>query len=111
MFRLLERQIIQLERDMDKTGEKEVAVLGKLASTLEKLIEIDRAERPQPPTRHKDMQELRISSPFALPSSRESEAPLLVAEMTNPTVERQFYDWPSWARAEQLPPEATGRPG
>jgi hypothetical protein len=59
MFRLLERQIIQLERDMDKTGEKEVAVLGKLASTLEKLIEIDRAERPQPPTRHKDMQELR----------------------------------------------------
>ncbi|HVW94190.1 MAG TPA: hypothetical protein VHB74_16485 [Devosia sp.] len=65
MFRLLERQIIQLEQDMKETGEKEVAVLGKLATTLEKLIEIDKAEsgkQPGPaksPAQHKEMEELR----------------------------------------------------
>lgn len=65
MFRLLERQIIQLEQDMKETGEKEVAVLGKLATTLEKLIEIDKAESAKmsgsskSPAQHKDMEELR----------------------------------------------------
>lgn len=60
MFRLLERQIKQLEENMTETGEKEVAVLGKLASTLEKLIDIDKAESPpKPPAQRKDMQELR----------------------------------------------------
>jgi hypothetical protein len=60
MFRVLERQIIQLEKDMTQTGEKEVAVLGKLASTLEKLIDIDTAAKPQQPTAEvEDMKELR----------------------------------------------------
>jgi len=60
MFRLLERQIKQLEENMTETGEKEVAVLGKLASTLEKLIDIDKAASPpKPPAQRKDMQELR----------------------------------------------------
>jgi len=60
MFRLLERQIKQLEENMTETGEKEVAVLGKLASTLEKLIDIDKAASPpKPPAQRKDMQGLR----------------------------------------------------
>jgi hypothetical protein len=61
MFRLLDRQIIQLEHDMTSTGEKEVAVLGKLASTLEKLIDIDNAETAGQPARGpgKDMRDLR----------------------------------------------------
>ena len=53
MFRLLERQIKQLEENMTQTGEKEVAVLGKLASTLEKLIDIDNAELERSRTAHR----------------------------------------------------------
>jgi len=61
MFRVLERQVAHLEEDsMKRTGETEVAVLGKLASTLEKLIDIDKAESPEKPApRRKDMAELR----------------------------------------------------
>lgn len=60
MFRVLERQIVFMEENMTETGEKEVAVLGKLASTLEKLIDIDKAASPpKPPAQRKDIQELR----------------------------------------------------
>jgi hypothetical protein len=63
LFRLLERQIIQLESNMKDTGEKEVAVLGRLTATLEKLIEIDKAENEKKsgasPSQHQDMEELR----------------------------------------------------
>jgi len=63
MFGLLERQIIQLEQHMKETGEKEVAVLGKLATTLEKLIEIDKAETgskaAQTPMEQKEIEDLR----------------------------------------------------
>jgi hypothetical protein len=60
MFRVLERQIIQLEKDMTETGEKEVAVLGKLASTLEKLIDIDAAAAPEKAAaQSSDIKELR----------------------------------------------------
>jgi hypothetical protein len=48
LFHLLERQIIGLDEEMTTTGEKEVAVLGKLASTLEKLIDIDNAAGGKP---------------------------------------------------------------
>jgi hypothetical protein len=43
MLGVLEAQIGQLEAaaEMTATGDKEVAVLGKLATTLEKLIEIE----------------------------------------------------------------------
>src|SRR5262249_29150811 len=45
MFLLVERQIRGMEmKDTTQTSDAEVAVLGKLASTLEKLIEIDNAE-------------------------------------------------------------------
>jgi hypothetical protein len=60
MFHVLDRQIVQLEQNMTETGEKEVAVLGKLASTLEKLIDIDNAAKPaKPAQQRKDIQELR----------------------------------------------------
>jgi hypothetical protein len=61
MFRLLDRQITQLEETMAKSGDKEVAVLGNLARTLEKLIEIDDAEQPKRSTKahSKDMQDIR----------------------------------------------------
>ena len=61
MFRLLDRQILHLEHHMTTTGEKEVAVLGKLASTLEKLIAIEtqaNADKAKP-TRRKDITDLR----------------------------------------------------
>jgi uncharacterized protein YjcR len=61
MFRLLDRQITQLEETMAKSGDKEVAVLGNLARTLEKLIEIEDAEKPKRSTKahSKDMQDIR----------------------------------------------------
>lgn len=60
MFVLLERQVIQLGENMSQTGEKEVAVLGKLASTLEKLIEIDAAAATRPkPAQGRKMRDLR----------------------------------------------------
>jgi hypothetical protein len=60
MFRVLELQVLALEGNMEKTGEKEVAVLGKLASTLEKLIDIDNAATAvKPRAQRKDIEELR----------------------------------------------------
>jgi hypothetical protein len=45
LFRLLERQIAQLETNMENPGDKEVAVLGNLTRNLEKLIELDLKEK------------------------------------------------------------------
>lgn len=45
LFRLLERQIAQLETNMTDPGDKEVAVLGNLTRNLEKLIELDLKEK------------------------------------------------------------------
>jgi hypothetical protein len=61
MFRVLELQLLALEGNMDHSGEKEVAVLGKLASTLEKLIDIDNAATAaaKPRAQRKDIEELR----------------------------------------------------
>ena len=59
MFRVLELQVLALEGNMEQTGEKEVAVLGKLASTLEKLIDIDNAASATKPRARKDIEELR----------------------------------------------------
>lgn len=61
MFRLLERQVRTQEESMTQDGEKEIAVLGKLASTLEKLIEIDNAEPKvgRPKVESEEIKELR----------------------------------------------------
>lgn len=52
LFRVLEYQVKSLEKDIDmmraenrSTGDKEAALLGKLAGDLEKLIELDDPER------------------------------------------------------------------
>lgn len=59
MLGALEQQIGHLETiEMTKSGEKEVAVLGKLATTLEKLIDIEDRSRTPAGTRE-DMQEIR----------------------------------------------------
>jgi hypothetical protein len=61
MFHLLERQMMQLEENMKEIGDKEVTVLGKLASTLERLIDIDNADRGATAGKveRQDMKELR----------------------------------------------------
>lgn len=61
LFRLLERQIHQMESEGAPMGEKEAAALGKVAATLEKLIEIERASAPRKAarTQSKDLQTLR----------------------------------------------------
>lgn len=62
LFGVLETQIKHLEGvEMTTTGEKEVAVLGKLAATLEKLIEIDAKATIRKPgaAQTKEMQDLR----------------------------------------------------
>ena len=62
MFRLLEKQVRTQEvKEVKEVGEKEVAVLGKLASTLEKLIDIDNAEPKVagPRVKSEEMKELR----------------------------------------------------
>jgi transposase-like protein len=61
LFRLLERHTIEMDRQMTGTGDKEVAALGKLVATLEKLIEIEERSTANRPERHQsvDMAELR----------------------------------------------------
>ena len=61
MFRLLERQIFQLESETSPMGEKEAAVLGRVAATLERLMQIERTAVPPKVVKRtsKDLEELR----------------------------------------------------
>lgn len=68
MFRLLERQVRDLENEMDemstarkRSGDKEVALLGKLAGNLEKLVQLDArlAEGKAPRRNSKQIEDLR----------------------------------------------------
>ena len=61
MLQVLERQIVKLETEMTDAGDKEVALLGNMARTLEKLIEIDGETRGSRSgdTQRKDMSDLR----------------------------------------------------
>lgn len=61
LYRLLERQIAQLEINMDIPGDKEVTVLGNLTRNLEKLVELDLKEkgRKRPANRRDDIDALR----------------------------------------------------
>lgn len=64
MFRVLNQQVIDLENEMEsmrkdkrRSGEKEVAVLGKLAANLEKLVAInvgDSGQQTRPRTKQMD---------------------------------------------------------
>lgn len=68
LFRVLELQVADLEMEMaemargsKRSGEKEVALLGKMAGNLDKLMELDRAagEGRRTRQRTKDMQDIR----------------------------------------------------
>lgn len=60
LFRLLDRQIAQMENEMTTTGEKETAVLGRLVGTLGKLIEIEGvAGKTAKPKTTKEMVDIR----------------------------------------------------
>jgi hypothetical protein len=67
MFRLLERQVLDLEMEMSemsskksRSGEREVALLGKLAGNLEKLVALDLQVTKEPKRRQtKQMQDIR----------------------------------------------------
>lgn len=62
LLALLERQIKQVNEAMTSTGEKEVAVLTKLAASLEKLIAMDKAEAGHKgeETETREMRDIRI---------------------------------------------------
>ena len=60
MFVVLGDQLTSLEKDMTKSGTAEAAVLGKLATTLDRLIAIKRAEaKHQPRQQSREIDELR----------------------------------------------------
>ena len=60
MFTVLDKQVQQLAKDdMEKGIDKQAALLGTMAKTLEKLMELDRLDRGNAPKQKKDMRELR----------------------------------------------------
>jgi hypothetical protein len=61
LFGVLERHIRKLEEtEMTEVGEKETTVLGKLVSTMDKLIEIEgRAGRGNGPEETREMEDIR----------------------------------------------------
>lgn len=58
MMRLLARQIVLLEKQMTGPIDKEAALLGTMAKTLEKLMELEKADAAQRPSQ-KDLTDLR----------------------------------------------------
>ncbi|SFZ85888.1 hypothetical protein SAMN02983003_3060 [Devosia enhydra] len=60
LFRLLDRQTLAMEKMMSDEPDREMAALGKLVTTLEKLIEIDeRTARKAPRRQSVDAEGLR----------------------------------------------------
>ena len=49
LFRLLERQTIEMDKQMQNVGDKEVAALGRLVATLDRLMDIDQRSRVNRP--------------------------------------------------------------
>jgi hypothetical protein len=58
MMRVLARQITILEKQMTGTIDKEATLLGTMAKTLEKLMELEKADAAQRPAQ-KDLTDLR----------------------------------------------------
>lgn len=58
MMRVLARQITILEKQMTGPIDKEATLLGTMAKTLEKLMELEKADAAQRPTQ-KDLTDLR----------------------------------------------------
>ena len=60
LFDLINRMLTELEGQMTATGEKEVAVLGRLVQSMGKLIEIEAATNTAAtPRQTKDMHDIR----------------------------------------------------
>jgi hypothetical protein len=60
LFLLIDRLTATLEKEMTTAGEKEVDVLGRLVTTMGKLIEIESAtNRAATPRQTKDMHDIR----------------------------------------------------
>ncbi len=60
MFKVLDGQVQHLESaDMTSNVEKQTVLLGTMAKTLEKLIELDHADRGNKPAQKKDIRDLR----------------------------------------------------
>ena len=59
MMRLLDRQVRQLEGQMDQPSDKQAVLLAGMTKTLEKLIELDVAQREKKPEQRREMSALR----------------------------------------------------
>lgn len=61
MRRVLERQLTFMEAEMDGSSDKEVALLGNMVKTLEKLIELDAKDKQKEPSKQqsREMAQLR----------------------------------------------------
>ena len=59
MMRVLDAQVRQLEKQMTEPVDKSVALLGTMTKTLEKLIELDEAQRAKRPAKRKEMSDIR----------------------------------------------------
>lgn len=59
MMRVLDGQVRQLEKQMIEPVDKNAALLGTMTKTLEKLIELDEAQRAKRPTKRKEMSDIR----------------------------------------------------
>ncbi|KFC65040.1 hypothetical protein FF80_02890 [Devosia sp. LC5] len=59
MLRVLEKQVRNLEKTMTEPVDKSAALLGTMAKTLEKLMELETANRGRQPAQKKEMSDLR----------------------------------------------------
>ncbi len=64
MYRLIERQLVQMERAKGAMTEKDAAVLVRMATTVDRLMEVEVRAAPEKPTRaaakeSREMQDIR----------------------------------------------------
>lgn len=59
MLRVLDGQVRELETQMTDPVDKNAALLGTMTKTLEKLIELDEAQRSRKPAKRKEMSDIR----------------------------------------------------
>lgn len=59
MMRVLDGQVRELEKQMTEPVDKNVALLGTMTKTLEKLIELQEAQRAQKPAQRKEVSDIR----------------------------------------------------
>lgn len=65
MRRVLERQLTFMEAEMDGSSDKEVALLGNMVKTLEKLIELDAKDKKQEPSKKQSREMVTLRKKLA----------------------------------------------